>query len=132
MTPTLTLNRFCCPDCGGRHVETLDWVGMNGDEVIGGDLGANFWCPDCESHPTYVTLRDVVVPLCLTCAAHAWGSQVPLPGVWVRADGSIERCERCDIYGTELAAAHALRAELARRGNVAPRVAIFVPGLGAA
>lgn len=128
MTSTISIQCYCCPECQGRHVQTLDWVSVNDSEFVGGDVGSDFWCPDCESHPGHVEEREVIITLCLTCAHHAWGTRVPLPGVWLRADRGIERCTLCDLYSTDLAAAQAAEAEAARRGSTG-RVTIFVPGL---
>jgi hypothetical protein len=105
MNRTIKLSKYCCADCGGYRVETLDWVTVNGNELVGGDLGQDYWCPDCEAHPSAIEQRAIVV------------------GV----DGSVERCRQCNIHASDEEAALFVAAEIARRGGK-PRVAIVVGG----
>lgn len=128
----VSLERWCCPLCGGRRVEVLDWVSVNGGRLIGGDAVGEYFCPDCEAHPARVEARAVPFALCDSCEAHGWGTRIPLPGVLVTAHGHIERCDACAIYESDLGAAEALAAETARRsGESTGRIRHFVEGYDA-
>lgn len=127
---TILLTRHCCPDCGGHRVETLDWVAVNGDEFVGGDLGEDYWCPDCETHPSHTEERDVTFELCDTCYVWEWGTAVPLPGLRTDFGGAVHCCEKCAIYRSDEAAAFALCNAIRRRGSDS-RVSFVVSGLSA-
>lgn len=114
---TMVMTRFCCPECGGHRVEVLDWVTVNGGELIGGDLGEDYWCPDCETHPSRTEEREVHLTLCNSCAGHQWGTSVPIPGMRLGAGGAVQACELCDIFVDSRKAALCLAAEAARRGQ---------------
>ncbi len=53
---------YCCPDCKSPRVETLDWVTVNGGVLVGGDAGTDYWCPDCETHPSRLEALAVAGP----------------------------------------------------------------------
>jgi hypothetical protein len=130
MNRAITLSRYCCPDCGGHRVETLDWITVNGADLVGGDPCGDYWCPDCETHPSTIERHDLVFQLCASCAGHKWGTRIPLPGVVVTAAGTIECCEECGIYANAFDAAQILARQVEARGGGA-RVSIAVTGIRA-
>ncbi len=130
MSSTFIATRYCCVDCSGHRVERLDWISVNAEEFIGGDPGDDYWCPDCETHPSRAEEREVTFQLCAACSKHAWGSGVPLPGIRLAAaSGTIERCQDCAVYESDLDAARALGAEIRRRGG-GGTVRFVVEGVG--
>ena len=117
MQRTMKVSRYCCADCGGSRVETLDWVTVNEEELVGGDVGSDYFCPDCDGHPSHTEEREIELELCERCATHEWGTVVPLPGVRTGSHNAIERCQECKLYSSDAGAAEAVCAEVNRRGG---------------
>lgn len=44
-----------CEECGSDKIQTLEWVEVNTNKVIGGGIGDenDRWCPICEKHVNF-------------------------------------------------------------------------------
>ena len=62
-------DQFSCPTCGNTDVEQLllVWHHVNRDEPVDSDIALaelydHYWCPKCESHPSYLECEEIEVP----------------------------------------------------------------------
>lgn len=48
-------NMTICEECGSDKIQTLEWVEVNTNKVIGGGIGDenDRWCPICEKHVNF-------------------------------------------------------------------------------
>lgn len=63
MNETIVINDgaiLVCEECGSQSVQTLMWVNINTNEIIGGlscEDESNNWCEVCQSHCNVTSLE---------------------------------------------------------------------------